>query len=148
VDAQLTKNVRYFYILGGYFREKSEQNSVKYIGSEKNMAKTKKQIKMEKLKRELRLLIDEDNEIEVEKVDRYLNLVSIFYDLDKSIKDKGVMVETVNANQTFLKENPAVTAKTKVNASLLKLDVFFDKKREEYEAKMAKSNEIDEEDFT
>lgn len=112
------------------------------------MAKTKKQIKMEKLKRELGLLIDEDNEIEVEKVDRYLNLVSIFYDLDKSIKDKGVMVETVNANQTFLKENPAVTAKTKVNASLLKLDVFFDKKREEYEAKIAKSNEIDEEDFT
>lgn len=112
------------------------------------MAKTKKQIKMEKLKRELGLLIDEDNEIEVEKVDRYLNLVSIFYDLDKSIKDKGVMVETVNANQTFLKENPAVTAKTKVNASLLKLDAFFDKKREEYEAKMAKSNEIDEEDFT
>ena len=148
MDAQLTKNVRYFYILGGYFREKSEQKSVKYIGSEKNMAKTKKQIKMKKLKRELRLLIDEDNEIEVEKVDRYLNLVSIFYDLDKSIKDKGVMVETVNANQTFLKENPAVTAKTKVNASLLKLDVFFDKKREEYEAKMAKSNEIDEEDFT
>jgi len=47
----------------------------------------------------------------------------------------------------FLKENPAVTSKTKVNASLIKLDSFFDKKREELVAKQAKSNDIDEDDF-
>ena len=50
------------------------------------MAKTKKQIKMEKLKRELGLLIDEDNEIEVEKVDRYLNLLVFFMTLISRLK--------------------------------------------------------------
>jgi hypothetical protein len=34
-----------------------------------------------------------------------------------------------------------------VNASLIKLDSFFDKKREELVAKQAKSNDIDEDDF-
>lgn len=111
------------------------------------MAKTKKQQKMKELEAELRSLIDENNAIEVEKVDRYLNLVGIFYELDKSIRKEGVMVLTKNASQTFLKENPAVTSKTKVNASLIKLDSFFDKKREELVAKQAKSNDIDEDDF-
>lgn len=54
------------------------------------MAKTKKQQKMKELEAELRSLIDENNAIEVEKVDRYLNLVGIFYELDKSIKKEGV----------------------------------------------------------
>ncbi len=37
---------------------------------------------------------------EVEKVDRYMNLVGIFYGLDKSIKAKALVQ---NASQTFLK---------------------------------------------
>lgn len=57
------------------------------------MATTKKQQKMKELEAELRSLIDENNAIEVEKVDRYSNLVGIFYELDKSIKRRRYGVD-------------------------------------------------------
>lgn len=57
------------------------------------------------------------------------------------------MVLTVNGSQEFYKANPAISEKVKVNAALIKLDSFFDKKREVYEAKKAKSNDIDMDDF-
>lgn len=110
--------------------------------------KTKKQLKLEALEKDLMVLIDANNAIELEKVARYVNLVSIFDDLDKSIKDKGAIVLTVNGSQEFYKANPAISEKVKVNAALIKLDSFFDKKHEEYETKKAKSNDIDMDDFT
>ncbi|MBA8779378.1 P27 family phage terminase small subunit [Staphylococcus schleiferi subsp. coagulans] len=75
-----------------------------------------------KIKSYLLEKIDSDNPVQVEKVDRYLNLLTIFYDLDKDIKSKGLMVETVNASQTFLKPNPAIAEKNKVNTSLLAIE--------------------------
>nr|WP_211182555.1 MULTISPECIES: P27 family phage terminase small subunit [Staphylococcus] len=66
--------------------------------------------------------IEKDNPVQVEKVERYLNLLTIFYDLDKDIKAKGLMVETVNASQTFLKPNPAIAEKNKVNTSLISIE--------------------------
>ncbi|MCI2773422.1 P27 family phage terminase small subunit [Staphylococcus petrasii] len=75
-----------------------------------------------KIKNHLLSEIDEDNPVQVEKVERYLNLLSIFYDLDKEIKAKGLMVETVNASQNFVKPNPAIAEKNKVNTSLLALE--------------------------
>ncbi|EUJ59546.1 P27 family phage terminase small subunit [Listeria fleischmannii] len=59
--------------------------------------------------------------VDKEKVNRYLNLLAIFYQLDQSIEEKGVMVETVNATQVFLKPNPAIAEKNKINASLIAL---------------------------
>lgn len=109
--------------------------------------KTKKQLKLEALEKDLMVLINTESAIELEKVARYVNLVSIFDDLDKSIKEKGAMVLTVNGSQEFYKANPAISEKVKVNAALIKLDSFFDKKREEYETKKAKSNDIDMGDF-
>ncbi|HCA7792286.1 TPA: terminase, partial [Staphylococcus pseudintermedius] len=48
-----------------------------------------------KIKKYLLNKIDSTNPVQVEKVDRYLNLLSIFYELDKEIESKGLMVETV-----------------------------------------------------
>lgn len=75
-----------------------------------------------KIKNYLLEKIEKDNPIQVEKVERYLNLLTIFYDLDKDIKAKGLMVETVNASQTFLKPNPAIAEKNKVNTSLISIE--------------------------
>ncbi|EMC0274958.1 terminase [Staphylococcus delphini] len=75
-----------------------------------------------KIKKYLLNKIDSTNPVQVEKVDRYLNLLSIFYELDKEIESKGLMVETVNASQSFLKPNPAITEKNKVNTSLLAIE--------------------------
>ncbi|EIA21414.1 P27 family phage terminase small subunit [Listeria fleischmannii] len=74
-----------------------------------------------RIKKELLKKIDADNAVQLEKVDRYLNLLSIFYQLDDSITEKGVMVETINASQVFLKPNPAIAEKNKVNTSLIAL---------------------------
>ena len=75
-----------------------------------------------KIKNYLLEKIEKDNPVQVEKVERYLNLLTIFYDLDKDIKAKGLMVETINASQTFLKPNPAIAEKNKVNTSLISIE--------------------------
>lgn len=81
---------------------------------------------IKKLKKELLKKIDKDSQRELEKVDRYLNLVDIFYDLDNSIKESGTMVVTKNGAQEFLKPNPAISEKTKINTQLLALERSFE----------------------
>lgn len=79
-------------------------------------AKKLKAIQTELLKR-----VDEKSEVNIEKVERYVNLVSIYYKLDKSIKDDGVMITIENGSQKFTKPNPAIAEKNKVNSSLIAL---------------------------
>lgn len=79
----------------------------------------------EKIKKYLLTQVDENNPVEVEKVERYANLLKLFYALDKEIKAHGTLVETVNASQKFLKPNPAVAEKNKINASLLAIEKTF-----------------------
>lgn len=78
-----------------------------------------------KIKKYLLTQVDENNPVELEKVERYTNLIKIFYALDKEIKAHGTLVETVNASQKFLKPNPAVAEKNKINASLLAIEKSF-----------------------
>jgi len=66
--------------------------------------------------------IDKNNPVEVEKVERYINLLKIFYSLDKDIKEYSTSVFTENSTQSFLKTNPAIAEKNKVNSSLLALE--------------------------
>lgn len=77
--------------------------------------------------------IEQDNPVQLEKVDRYINLLKIFYKLDENIKEHGTMVETVNASQTFLKANPAVAEKNKINGSLLAIEKSFGFNKEQDE---------------
>ncbi|WP_427707728.1 P27 family phage terminase small subunit [Staphylococcus parequorum] len=69
--------------------------------------------------------IEKDNPVQVEKVQRYLNLLNIYYMLDEDIEMHGTLVETKNASQTFLKPNPAVAEKNKINSSLLSIEKSF-----------------------
>lgn len=78
-----------------------------------------------KIKKYLLEKIEQDNPVQIEKVERYMNLLNIFYKLDKDIKTYGTMVETKNASQSFLKPNPAVAEKNKINASLLAIEKSF-----------------------
>lgn len=75
-----------------------------------------------KIKEYLLNKIDPGNPVEVEKVDRYINLLKIFYSLDNDIKEHGTTVHTENSSQSFLKTNPAIAEKNKVNSSLLALE--------------------------
>lgn len=90
--------------------------------------KNKKEIREYLLKN-----IEQDNPVEVEKVTRYLNLLDIYYQLDKDIEEHGTLVETKNASQVFLKQNPAVAEKNKINSSLLAIEKSFDFEKVEVE---------------
>lgn len=91
------------------------------------MAKTK-------LELELSMLIDKNSASDMEIMRRYLSLVDTYKKLDKSIEKNGVMISVKNGSQKFLKANPAVSEKVKVNAALIKLGEFFEKKRLEKSA--------------
>ena len=64
--------------------------------------------------------------MQLEKVQRYLNLVEVFYQLDKYIQEQGLVVLTVNGSQEFLKTNPALQEKNKVNSQILAIEKTFD----------------------
>lgn len=66
-----------------------------------------------------------DTPINNEKIERYINLLNIFYDLDQSIEDNGVMLLTINGSQEFTKVNPAISEKNKINTQLLNIEKSF-----------------------
>ena len=80
---------------------------------------------VEKLKEQLMERIDPTDLMQVEKVERYINLLKIFNDLDKDIEEHGTMVVTINGSQSFTKPNPAIAEKVKINAQLLNIEKSF-----------------------
>ena len=78
-----------------------------------------------KLEKELLSKIDTNSQKELEKINRYMNLIKIFYDLDESLKEDGAMVLTENGSQRFLKPNPAIQEKNRINTQLLSIERSF-----------------------
>ncbi|GIP63356.1 hypothetical protein J32TS6_19110 [Virgibacillus pantothenticus] len=74
-----------------------------------------------KVKEELLTRINSEDSIQLEKVDRYINLLELYYKLDESIEDLGTMITTENGSQRFTKPNPAIAGKNKINSSLIAL---------------------------
>lgn len=77
--------------------------------------------KLNAIKKELMAHIDKNSNVKVEKVERYINLIEIYYMLDAAIEEFGVMITTENGSQKFTKPNPAIAEKNKINASLIAL---------------------------
>ncbi|HFU4218398.1 TPA: P27 family phage terminase small subunit [Streptococcus suis] len=104
-------------------------------------------MKIGELKNELLNLINPDSHIELEKVERYINLVKIYKELDKTLKKDGYMIVVKNGAQSFLKANSAIGEKVKINQALIKLGEFFDKKQEERDAARKNTNFADPSEF-
>ena len=77
------------------------------------------------IKKELLSKVNQKDAVQVEKVERYMNLLEIYYSLDESIKADGTMVVTENGAQRFIKPNPAISEKNKISGSLLALEKSF-----------------------
>lgn len=77
--------------------------------------------RLKKIKAELLKRIDKTSRVMTEKVDRYINLVEIYYRLDEAIMEHGIMITTINGSQEFTKPNPAIAEKNKINSSLIAL---------------------------
>lgn len=97
-------------------------------------------MKLSELKNELMGLINPDSQIELEKVERYINLVKIYRKLDQTLNKDGLMIEVRNGAQTFLKANSAIGEKVKINQALIKLGEFFDKKQEQMDLEKSRVN--------
>jgi len=81
--------------------------------------------KVRALERQLMSRIDSDDLLQVEKVDRYINLVRVLNQLDADIEQHGTTVVTKNGPQTFTKVNPAVGEKVKISTALLNIEKSF-----------------------
>ncbi|MDX1769938.1 MAG: hypothetical protein R3328_00285 [Planococcaceae bacterium] len=80
---------------------------------------------IDQLEKELLTKVDTESQKELEKVNRYMNLIRLFYELDESIKTEGAMVLTENGSQRFIKPNPAIQEKNRINTQLLSLERSF-----------------------
>lgn len=88
-------------------------------------------VKVKKLKKQLLSKIDQTDLMQVEKVERYINLVELFNNLDEDINKHGTMIEIINGSQQFNKPNPAIAEKVKISGSLLSIEKSFDFEIEE-----------------
>jgi phage terminase small subunit len=78
-------------------------------------------IRIADLKKQLLSQIDENDQLELEKVERYLDLVRLYKKMNSSITRYGAMVEVENGSQKFVKPNPAIAEKVKISRALIAL---------------------------
>lgn len=71
-----------------------------------------------KLKKYLMSRIDTDNLFEVEKVERYCELIKLSRKLEKEIRQEGLLTTTVNGSQEFTKANPAIAELKSINSQI------------------------------
>ncbi|MFS0822164.1 P27 family phage terminase small subunit [Bacillus sp. 1P02SD] len=78
------------------------------------------------LKKQLMAWIDTDDLLEVEKVERYIDLVKSFRKISKIINKEGESVTTINGSQEFTKAHPLISERNKINAQLIALGKDLD----------------------
>ncbi|HHT7228342.1 P27 family phage terminase small subunit [Bacillus thuringiensis] len=80
-----------------------------------------------KLKEQLMNSIDIADLVEVEKVERYIDLVKAFRKINKTINNEGESVTIKNGSQVFVKAHPLISERNKINSSLIALgrDIKF-----------------------
>lgn len=59
--------------------------------------------------------------MEVEKVERYVDLVKLYKKMNSAISKHGPMIEVENGSQKFLKPNPAIAEKVKLSRAIIAL---------------------------
>lgn len=80
-----------------------------------------KYLKVSDLKKQLMSQIDLNDQMEVEKVERYIDLIKLYKKMNSVITKFGPMIEVENGTQKYLKPNPAIAEKIKINRSLIAL---------------------------
>lgn len=80
-----------------------------------------------RVKEQLMNSIDTTDLVEVEKVERYIDLVKAFRKINKTITKEGESVTIKNGTQVFVKAHPLISERNKINSSLIALgrDIKF-----------------------
>lgn len=84
-------------------------------------------VSITKLKEQLMDRIDTDDLVQVEKVERYIDLVKSFRRVNRIINKEGETVVTENGSQRFTKAHPLISERNKINSQLIALgkDIEF-----------------------
>ncbi|PFC25641.1 P27 family phage terminase small subunit [Bacillus thuringiensis] len=84
-------------------------------------------VSITKLKEQLMNSIDVEDLVEVEKVERYIDLVKAFRKINRTINKEGESVTVKNGSQVFVKAHPLISERNKINSSLIALgrDIKF-----------------------
>ena len=69
--------------------------------------------------------IDKNDLVQVEKVERYIDLVKSYRRVSEIINEEGESVTTVNGSQKFIKAHPLMNERNKINTSLLNIEKSF-----------------------
>lgn len=88
-------------------------------------------VSITKLKEQLMDKIDTDDLVQLEKVERYIDLVKSFRSINKVINKEGESITTENGSQRFTKAHPLIGERNKINASLLSIEKSFGFKSED-----------------
>lgn len=75
-------------------------------------------ISLAKLKSDLLERIDTDNLIEVEKVERYCDLIKLYRRIEREIREDELTKTTTNASQEFEKSNPLLNDLKSLNSQI------------------------------
>jgi phage terminase small subunit len=68
---------------------------------------------------------DPNDALQLERVRRYIKLRALFDKLDKAIREHGEVILVKNGKQNFVKINPAIQEKEKINSQLMALERDF-----------------------
>ncbi|WP_461240659.1 P27 family phage terminase small subunit [Paucilactobacillus sp. N302-9] len=75
-----------------------------------------------KLERYFRDNSDQKDQLLQKKIERYIDLEKLYRKLDKTLNTDGVAIVVENSTQKFVKINPAITEKQRLNTQLLELE--------------------------
>ena len=79
-------------------------------------------VQLAALKKQLMSRIDQDDLVQVDKVERYIDLTKSFRKINKLISKQGETVTTQNGSQIFTKAHPLIGERNKINAALLSIE--------------------------
>lgn len=82
-------------------------------------------VKITDLKDQLMRKINVDDVSQVEKVERYIDLVKSFRKINSIILKEGETVVTENGAQRFTKAHPLLAERNKINTSLISMEKSF-----------------------
>jgi macrodomain Ter protein organizer (MatP/YcbG family) len=96
-------------------------------------------VNISNLKKQLTQQIDTNDLVQVEKVERYIDLVKSFRKVNKIINKEGESVTTENGMQKFTKAHPLIGERNKINAALLSIEKSFGFNDEKDDTKLKRS---------
>lgn len=86
-------------------------------------------VSIAKLKEQMMNRIDTADLVQVEKVERYIELVKSFRKINRTINREGESVTTINGSQKFTKAHPLIGERNKINSQIIALEKSIEFKK-------------------